>query len=183
MEIWHCVLKGFGVRREFLLSVAVYSSLSSLISVNTLCLWHLIFPPALQFFVWKGHFKGFLNIILLLFMKCSWQKTTFPFCFKTCKQPFPFLKKQNVFIHLPNPSQWRATGSLLTPGAWGGRCWKIINNNAGFSIFPPKFKESWHHYPAYKNRFHMKTWAWIKDIHPFSPGVQHLNNLIEGSLL
>lgn len=45
-----------------------------------------------------------------------------------------------MFIHLPNPSKRRATGSLLTPGARGGRCSKIINSNACFSIFPLKFQ-------------------------------------------
>lgn len=45
-----------------------------------------------------------------------------------------------MFIHLPNPSKRRATGSLLTPGAQGGGCSKIINSNACFSIFPLKFQ-------------------------------------------
>lgn len=45
-----------------------------------------------------------------------------------------------MFIHLPNTSKQRATGSLLTPGAQGGRCSKIINSNACFSIFPLKFQ-------------------------------------------
>jgi len=45
-----------------------------------------------------------------------------------------------MFIHLPNTSKQRATGSLLTPGAQGGRCSKIINSNASFSILPLKFQ-------------------------------------------
>lgn len=45
-----------------------------------------------------------------------------------------------MFIHLPNTSKQRATGSLLTLGARGGRCSKIINSNACFSIFPLKFQ-------------------------------------------
>lgn len=45
-----------------------------------------------------------------------------------------------MFTHPPNTSKQRATGSLLTPGAQGGRCSKIINSNARSSIFPLKFQ-------------------------------------------
>lgn len=45
-----------------------------------------------------------------------------------------------MFIHLPNTSKQRATGSPLTPGARSGRCSKIINSNACFSVFPLKFQ-------------------------------------------
>lgn len=45
-----------------------------------------------------------------------------------------------MFIHPPNTSKQRATGSLLTPGAQGGRCSKIINSNARSSVFPIKFQ-------------------------------------------
>ena len=44
-----------------------------------------------------------------------------------------------MFIQLPSTNKQRATGSLLAPGARGGR-YPEIGNNAYFSIFPLKFQ-------------------------------------------
>lgn len=72
MEMWQSLHKGFGVRHEFLLSVAFYSSLSSLISINTSCIVAFNLPPSTSVLLLKGALsKGFLSIILLLFMKWS----------------------------------------------------------------------------------------------------------------
>lgn len=58
MEVWHRFPKGFGARHRFLLSVASYLFLSSLLSINTSGLYAFNILPSTSVFRLKGTLQG-----------------------------------------------------------------------------------------------------------------------------